>query len=454
MKTLQIVTGFWGLVISLFLCFAISITYYDRERDKVPRALQYLMLVNAGLQISDMLALYYAGDASRLGCFMTRSANYVYFLMVAFLGVYFGNYFRSIIEWLGLERKKIFSKITGAISFLIIVLLTINLFTGWFYRFTDENFYQRTKAFGVVSGLQLLLLFSIMLGIYHYRKTKIAGIVRFHLTAFGLIMVIGIYQTFVYGMSLISIAFTLALIVFYIAHLTNQAEHLQQQMKILEEQKERLAEQQEELRKKELELNDTQEELAQATMRLLTAQIKPHFIYNTITMIRSLCYTDAEGAAESLAKFAKFLRGSMNFLGAKNSIMLQEELGIVRSYVFLQRKRFGERLIFHENIEAVDCFIPAMSLQILVENAIIHGIEGRDEGGEIWLHTCRENNETIITVQDNGNGFDTSVPIDEQKHYGLAAVRKRLMSMCGGTLEMTSTVGEGTTALVRIPDRE
>ncbi len=454
MKTLQIVTGFWGIVISLFLCFAISITYYDKEHDKVPRALQYLMVVNAVLQISDILALYYSGNMTRLGYFMTRIANYIYFMMIAVLGICFGYYFRCVIDWLGMERKQIFTRLTVTISSCIMILSTANVFTGWFYTFTDANKYQRTSAFGVMSGLQLFLLFSIIIGIYSYIKTKIAGIVKFHLIAFGIIMVLGLYQAFFYGMSLVSMAFTLALLLFYMAHLSNQAEHLQIQANILEEQKECLAKQQKQLQIQELELNDTQEELAQATMRLLTAQIKPHFIYNTITMIRSLCFTDAEAAAESLAKFAKFLRGSMNFLGAKNCIMLQEELGIVRSYVFLQKKRFSDRLIFKENIEAIDCFIPAMTLQILVENAVIHGIEARDKGGEVFLHTYKENNETIIAVCDNGCGFDTSVPIDEQKHYGLAAVRKRLLSMCNGTLEITSSIGEGTTALVRIPDRE
>ena len=114
----------------------------------------------------------------------------------------------------------------------------------------------------------------------------------------------------------------------------------------------------------------------------------------------------------------------------------------MRCYLNLERIRFGAHLRVEYAIETSDFFLPALSLQPLVENAVRHGVTKREEGGTIWI-SARETEESYqVTIRDDGVGFD---PV------GIENVRSRLTAQCGGTLCIASQEGVGTVAQVRIP---
>src|SRR5215471_12182473 len=119
-------------------------------------------------------------------------------------------------------------------------------------------------------------------------------------------------------------------------------------------------------------------------LKALKAQVNPHFLFNSLNSISALTSIDAGRAREMCVQLADFLRKTLG-LGEKAVIPLREELALVGSFLSVEKVRFGARLSVEENIaqEALDCAVPALLLQPLVENAVAHGISNLTEGG--WI---------------------------------------------------------------------
>ena len=133
-------------------------------------------------------------------------------------------------------------------------------------------------------------------------------------------------------------------------------------------------------------------------------------------------------------------------------IRFEEELQYVKVYLQLEEMRFAEDLKIQYQIEATDFFVPALSVQPLVENAVKHGICAQEEGGTLIVSSREYEDCFEVTVSDDGVGFDTSKNLsDERAHIGIHNVRQRLHMMCGGTLTIESRPGEGTIATIRLP---
>ena len=201
------------------------------------------------------------------------------------------------------------------------------------------------------------------------------------------------------------------------------------------------------IRAKELEL-----ELEEQKTSIMISQIQPHFLYNCLTTIRSLCRKDPEQAWSAIGDFASYLRGNINSITSKQDIPFSSELKHIKTYLHLEHLRIGDRLVIVYDIQEEDFFLPAWTIQPLVENAVKHGIYEKPEGGTVTLRTKRVGDEIIISVADTGVGYDASVPIadDEQKtHVGIKNVRNRLDKLMGATLTIESKPGSGTVATVR-----
>ena len=129
------------------------------------------------------------------------------------------------------------------------------------------------------------------------------------------------------------------------------------------------------------------------------------------------------------------------------------EMKHVRTYVDLEKLRFKERLNVRYDIRDTSFNIPALTLQMLVENAIKHGITVKEDGGTVKISTRSTGHGHVITVSDDGVGFDVTKPIvdDDRSHVGLANVRQRLEEMSDGTMEIRSEIGHGTVVKVTIP---
>jgi two-component system, LytTR family, sensor histidine kinase AlgZ len=168
----------------------------------------------------------------------------------------------------------------------------------------------------------------------------------------------------------------------------------------------------------------------ESQLQALKFQLNPHFLFNSLHSIAALATQDGLRAREMCIRLAEFLRAGLG-LGDRESIPLREELALARSYLAVERVRFGERLKVEESIaaESEDCFVPALILQPLIENAIKHGVAGLLEGGAIRLSARRSSASVTIAVEneydaeDTGDG-DASPP--PRAGIGLAHVRRRL----------------------------
>lgn len=191
-------------------------------------------------------------------------------------------------------------------------------------------------------------------------------------------------------------------------------------------------------------------ELQKSRVSLMLSQIKPHFIYNTLGTIGELCEDEPQKAKQLVQDFSLYLRGNFEELDNTYPIPVMQEVEHVKHYAKIENVRFPDMVITFD-LEVKDFFIPALSLQPLVENAIKHGLLKLEKGGVVTIKSYETSDAYCISVVDNGVGFDTSKPIDEKKHIGIRNIRDRLKLMCGGTLKIDSVVGVGTTAIITIP---
>ena len=133
-------------------------------------------------------------------------------------------------------------------------------------------------------------------------------------------------------------------------------------------------------------------------------------------------------------------------------IPFERELAHVKKYVSLEHLRFGDKVKVNLDINQTDFLLPPLTVQMLVENAIKHGITKKYEGGTVNISTNKDDRGFIIKVEDDGVGFDADSPIGE-KHIGIRSIKNRLERfVSGGSLIVESKPGKGTVATVIIPD--
>lgn len=207
------------------------------------------------------------------------------------------------------------------------------------------------------------------------------------------------------------------------------------------------------------DLDRSRTQLAEAELRSLRAQISPHFIYNALTAIASFIHTDPMRARDLVLEFADFTRYSFRRQGEFTT--LAEELGSIHSYLELERARFGDRLRVTLQIapETLATVIPFLSVQPLVENAVRHGLEPGEGGGEIRIASRDDGTHTEITVEDDGIGMDPEglrallTAGSEGVHIGLRNVDTRLRQLYGadGGLVVETNTGAGTLVRMRVP---
>jgi two-component system sensor histidine kinase AlgZ len=166
-----------------------------------------------------------------------------------------------------------------------------------------------------------------------------------------------------------------------------------------------------------------------AELKALKAQVNPHFLFNSLNSISALTSSDPAKAREMCILLGDFLRRTLG-LGEKAAIPLEEELSLIRSFLAVEKVRFGARIQMEENIdkEALDVFVPPLLLQPLVENAVVHGISNLVEGGCIKLEIHARNGALSIAVE---NSFDPDSPPRRRGGVGLANVRQRLATRHG-----------------------
>ncbi len=191
--------------------------------------------------------------------------------------------------------------------------------------------------------------------------------------------------------------------------------------------------------------------LAEAELRVLQAQMEPHFLFNTLANVISLIRTEPEDAARLLERLTSLLRASLSRTRRTDGT-LGDELAVVRAYLDIQSLRMGGRMTYRVEVEpgleAVR--IPPLLVQPLVENAVLHGIEPSPAGGRVLVRAERSDETVRIRVTDDGVGMN---PDTAGHGVGIANVRERLRTSFGasGTVALFEAPGGGVSAVLRIP---
>ena len=191
-------------------------------------------------------------------------------------------------------------------------------------------------------------------------------------------------------------------------------------------------------------------QLTESRISTMMSQIRPHFIYNTLGSIEQLCIIDPQKAGELVHNFAKYLRGNFGELDNPKPILMSREMDHVHHYISIENVRFPD-MTFSFEMNSGDFYIPALTIQPIVENAIKHGLMKLSKGGMIRVVSYETDTHYCVSVEDDGVGFDTSELLEDRKHVGIRNIRERLMAMVNGSLEIESTVGVGTKVLITIP---
>jgi sensor histidine kinase YesM len=184
-----------------------------------------------------------------------------------------------------------------------------------------------------------------------------------------------------------------------------------------------------ELHEKEAAEERAQKLAVEARLRSLESRIHPHFLFNTLNSISSLTAADPAQAEKIVGRLASLLRASLD-TSHQPLIPLRQELAMVESYVDIERVRFSGKLNGTVDVpaELQETKVPPMSVQLLVENAVKHGITPQSGGGEFLIKACVENGNVRIEVRDTGPGFDLSaIPAG----HGLDNLVERLDALFG-----------------------
>jgi two-component system LytT family sensor kinase len=194
--------------------------------------------------------------------------------------------------------------------------------------------------------------------------------------------------------------------------------------------------------------------LNEARLRALTSQINPHFLFNTLNSVSSLIRTNPEQARATIYKLSNILR---RLLRKHDGLTpLREELAFIDDYMSIELVRFGDKLRFVKEVETstLDCSIPSMILQPLVENSIRHGLSGKVDGGMIRLRIRRMEGKLHLMVEDDGVGIpEGKLATLFEQGIGVSNVNERLKVLYGDSYRMyiDSKPGTGTRTEIELP---
>ena len=192
-----------------------------------------------------------------------------------------------------------------------------------------------------------------------------------------------------------------------------------------------------------------QQEIAHQRASIMMLQMRPHFIYNSMTGIYYLCDQDPRKAKQVTLDFTTYLRKNFAAIASEEPIPFGEELEHTRAYLAVEQAQFEDSLFVVFDTPHTHFRVPPLTLQPIVENAVVHGMRASNAPIHVSVVTRKTASASEIVVEDDGPGFK---PADNNEpHIALNNIRERLELMCGGKLTISPREGGGTSVKVTIP---
>lgn len=415
----------FSMLVTLFLLIG-TLTDTDRKKTFIISFI-FLLVSNIIMQLgetgiwifegsTDNIVLLYLSALTSLVFNFVLSSSYIYCL------TYFIREKTSI--------SLIPARMVLVICTIFILLLFIALPYGWFFSF-DENgkiVYGFLYDFVTLSGV-LFAIFEMLFVLRYCKVLTLRGTLI--LISFSILpMFLSIAMQFLWYPTPEYLSITLSLVIMYVLF---HGETTRQ------------------LAEKNLQLAQQETQLTENRISIMLSQIQPHFLYNMLTTIMYLCRTDPEEAEKTVGQFSRYLRANMDSLTLKQCIPFEKEMSHVKTYLLLEKKRFGDKLNVEYNITNKDFMLPSLTIQPIIENAVKYGMRKKKEL-KIQLKTYSDDNNYYIEIIDNGKGFDVNEEKNDGKsHIGIKNVRNRLEMMRGGDLTIDSVPDEGTKVIIKLP---
>lgn len=390
---------------------------------KLHRCFYYMILFNLIQSGCEIFTALLVGTPGRSVALLFRIVDFTNYAAAALMTTAFVVYLH---EYLSMKTKTswepvLLVKIFSALQILLTLAAQLN---GMFGGLDENNYYHATELEWVTVVFPFL---SMLVFVFLTLKSRRALRLREWLSLLLYILI----PVICYGIEIIStgiwistLGFSVALFLIYI--------NIQLELKKSFREKDR--------------------ELTESRISTMISQIQPHFLYNSLSAIEKLCDIDHDKAKSAINDFAYYLRGNLNSIGSTRLIPFENELEHIEVYVGLEKLRFGDKLDVVYDIEEMDFFLPPLTVQPIVENAIRHGVTKKKGCGTVKVTVKKINGDVQITVADNGVGFDpNALRRDGDRHIGIDNVRTRISILCGGTLEIDGVPGKGTEAVLVLP---
>ena len=315
------------------------------------------------------------------------------------------------------------------VAYLLWCVYTIILIYAQFskvvYYVDDQNGYHRGPIFPIIMVAPVIIMIVNLIALHqnHNRlnaKQRMAFIVYLAVPLLGIIM-----QTVLFGIQFIVLGTSIGAFIMYLYISVGQRDEYYRKEKENEHLK----------------------------VNILLAQMQPGFLVNSLKTIKQLNAEDPQKAGDAISEFTSYLERHMDVLTIDTPIPFADEMKQTEEYLSLQKLRFGGDLKVVYHLDNIDFYIPTLTLQPLVENAVIHGIRESNRGmGIVSIRSKRYKDHFEVTVEDDGVGFDVStLPDDADSHSAIKNVSERLKSVCGGELRIESEKGKGTKATIILP---
>ena len=415
------------ILINIVIIFFILINEFNKE--KQTKIFTGVILINFVLLLSYLIGQFLYGNPNpAYNPVLTWSAT-IYQVSTQVLLL-----LQIKLTMVTIENKKEpsrlvkYSAYTAAAAVMINLLLSVTSpFTGLFFYYDESNHVVFREIFmlsNVTTSIWTVITFTILIA-----HRKILGRKELYsLLSYIILPTLGLFLFILSGgeIQFIIFSITLSILIYFAGTQIDLSARIKQ---------------------KELELT-------RGRIAMMTSQIQPHFIYNTLAAIKSLINVNPKLAADTVTEFANYLRINIDSLSITEPVSFETELKHVETYLSIEQKRFKDKLNITYDITVRNFNLPALSIQPIVENAVRHGITSkRETGGNISISVHKINNEIKITITDDGAGFDTTLPDtgEKQTSTGLKNVKTRLSAMVNGTLDIQSQPSHGTTVTITIP---
>lgn len=220
------------------------------------------------------------------------------------------------------------------------------------------------------------------------------------------------------------------------------------------------------LHREEIERVEMEKQLSGARLELLKSQINPHFLFNTLNMIACMAKLEEAVTTERMiSSMSSLFR--YNLKTSEQIVTLARELKVVQDYMYIQQMRFGSRILYSCDlkVDAEQAMIPAFTLQPVVENAMVHGLSKKEQGGRVHVRIWEQGNRLVISVADTGLGMseerlaEVTEAMKERRTsrigIGLGNIYKRIHMMYKqGEFRIVSIEGRGTVIQMFIPQEK